>query len=53
LTASYPLFHSKTYTLQVGYEEFTTLNFALDAVYPGFPIPTGTGEPAAVTAAAG
>lgn len=39
ITVSYPMFHSRTYTVQVGYGSFTTLHFGLDPLYPGFPYP--------------
>jgi len=39
LTGSYPLFYSKAYTVEVVQGEFTTRNFALDPMYPGYPIP--------------
>lgn len=53
LTASYPLFHSKTYIVQVVSGQFTTLNFALDPLYPGYPYPMDADDPVEVTAAAG
>jgi len=51
LTASYPTFYDKTYTAEVVEGEYAWLVFALDPMYPGYPIPLGTGEPVGVTAA--
>lgn len=51
LTASYPTFYEETGTVQVVSGQFATLNFALDPICPGCPIPMGTGEPPGVTAA--
>ena len=49
LTASYPTFYDKTYyNVQVIEGEFTVLHFALDPMFPGFPIPLDTPEEALV-----
>ena len=50
LTAVYPLVDEETRTVQVVSGEFATLSFALDPMYPGYPIPMGTGELPVVTA---
>jgi len=39
LTASHPMYHPRTHTVEVAQGEFTTRNFALVPLYPGFPIP--------------
>ena len=42
LTASYPTLHDKTYyNVQVILDEYTTVNFVLEQMFPGFPIPLG------------
>lgn len=42
LTASYPTLHDKTYyNVQVILGEYTTVNFVLEQMFPGFPIPLG------------
>jgi len=39
VTASYPLFYDKTYTVQVVHDNFTSQNFMLEPMFPGYPIP--------------
>ena len=51
LTAGYPLFDEETRTVQVVSGEFATLNFSLDPICPGCPIPMSTGDLPEVTAA--
>lgn len=50
LTASYPLFYPKTYTVQVSYGAFTTRHFALEPMYPGYPYPMDADDPLEATA---
>lgn len=51
VTAGYPLFYEETRTVQVVSGQFATLNFSLDPICPGCPIPMGTGDLSEVTAA--
>lgn len=50
LTAGYPTFYEETRTVQVVSGQFATLNFGLDPIWPGGPIPMGAGELPGVTA---
>lgn len=51
VTGGYPLFYEETRTVQVVSGQFATLNFSLDPICPGCPIPMGTGDLSEVTAA--